>query len=312
MVSLLLFVQSPLVQFSDALGVDAGDIARGAFRVAMIWLGAWIAWVLVRIAAKRIIDRVDDGDPNFSSSREKRGQTIAQILRSAGRVVILLLAGLLTLNQFIEIGPLLAGVGVLGLAVSFGAQSLVKDVFTGFFMLMEEQFAVGDVIEAGGKSGVVERITLRVVQLRDLRGVVHVIPNGEIKAVSNMTYGWSRAVVDISVGYGEDINRTLDVIRDEAARFEQDPEWKPLFDGGVELLGVEDLGDNAVVVRVLLRTVAGKQWGAAREFRRRIKNRFDREGIEIPFPQRTVHVRAPDGRTLDQATIEAAGRAGGA
>ena len=129
--------------------------------------------------------------------REKRGRTIAQLLRSVGRVVIVTIAVLLTFNVFINIAPILAGAGILGLAVSFGAQSLVRDIISGFFILLENQFAVGDVIEAAGKSGVVERMTLRVVVLRDLEGTMHVIPNGEMKVVSNKTRGWSRAVVDI-------------------------------------------------------------------------------------------------------------------
>lgn len=301
-----------LQQVLDLLKLDAATLIRTGARVGGIWLAAWLAWRVVRLAAGRIVSAVDDGDPNVTTAAEKRGQTIAQLLRSAGRVVILVLASLLTLNIFIDIGPLLAGVGVLGLAVSFGAQSLVKDIISGFFILFENQFAVGDVIEAGGKSGVVERMTLRVVQLRDLRGAVHVIPNGEIKVVSNMTTGWSRAVVDVGVGYGEDIDRVLAVLRDELARFREDEAWRDQFDLEPELLGVEELADNAVVLRVLLRMMPGRQWAAAREFRRRVKNRFDREGIEIPFPQRTVHVRAPDGQPVDQATLDAAARAGGA
>ncbi len=308
----LLPVPEFIARFFDFIGVEPAQAARGAVRVAIIWVGAWLTWWVVRVAARRILMGADDHDPHASSAREKRGQTLAQILRSAGRVVILLLAVLLTFNQFIDIGPLLAGVGVLGLAISFGAQSLVKDIFTGFFMLLENQFAVGDVIEAGGKSGTVERITLRVVQLRDLRGVVHIIPNGEIKVVSNMTTGWSRAVVDVSVGYSEDIDRVLHVIRDEASQFQGEPQWRGVLDGGIEVLGVESLADSSVVVRVLLRTSPGNQWAAGREFRRRLKKRFDQERIEIPYPQRTVHVRAPEGVVLDPATIEAAGQAGGA
>ncbi len=308
----LLLIPTFIARFFEFIGIEAAEGARGAVRVGLIWFCAWVAWWLVRVAARRILVTADDHDPNSSSMREKRGTTLAQILRSAGRVVILLLAILLTFNQFIDIGPLLAGVGVLGLAISFGAQSLVKDIFTGFFMLLENQFAVGDVIEAAGKSGTVEHISLRVVQLRDLRGVVHIIPNGEIKVVSNMTTGWSRAVIDIGVSYGEDIDRVLKVIRDEGDQFQNEPEWRAVLDGGIEVLGIENLADSSIVVRILLRTRPGSQWAAAREFRRRLKNRFDHERIEIPYPQRTVHVRAPDGQVLDQATIEAAAQAGGA
>jgi len=253
---------------------------------------------------------VDDGDDSVVTLRERRGQTISQLLRSVGRVVIFAIALLLTFNVFIDIGPILAGAGILGLAVSFGAQSLVKDVISGFFILFENQFAIGDVIEAGGKSGVVEKMSLRVVILRDLKGVMHVIPNSEIKVVSNMTRGWSRAVVDVGVAYAEDVDRALSVVRDEAAQFSTDRVWGGQLDGPVEVPGVEQLGESAVVIRTLLRTQPGSQWNVAREFRRRIKNRFDREGIEIPYPQRRVHVRVEGSASADDVA-SAAGAAGG-
>ena len=164
-------------------------------------------------------------------------------------------------------------------------------MIAGFFILMENQFAVGDVIEAAGKSGTVERMTLRVAVLRDVRGVLHVIPNGQIATVSNLTRSWSRAVVEVGVGYATDVDRAIDVFKDELSRFRAEPAWTSRFAGDSEVLGVEDLGEHSVVIRSLLRTVPGAQWEVAREFRRRIKNRLDAEGIEMPYPQRTVHVR---------------------
>jgi small conductance mechanosensitive channel len=202
-----------------------------------------------------------------------------------------MVALLLSLNIFFDIGPLLAGAGILGLAFSFGAQSLVKDIISGFFILLENQFTVGDVIETAGKSGTVERMTLRVVMLRDLRGVLHIIPNGQMTVVSNQTRGWARAVVEVGVGYDVDVDRALDVIGDEAATFGKDQVWEHRLDGVPEVLGVESFTDNAVIIRTILRTLPGEQWAAAREFRRRLKTRLDREGIEIPYPQRVVQVR---------------------
>jgi small conductance mechanosensitive channel len=225
------------------------------------------------------------------TAAEKRGHTLAQLVKSVGRIVILVIAALAIIGQFLPIGPVLAAGGILGLAVSFGAQSLVKDVIAGFFILMENQFAVGDVIEAGGKSGVVERMTLRVAMLRDLRGVLHVIPNGQIATVSNLTRSWSRAVIEIGVGYGTDIDHAIAVFKDELALFRAEDKWASRFAGDSEVVGVEDLGEHAVVIRTLIRTAPGAQWDVAREFRRRIKKRLDAEAIEIPFPQRTVHVR---------------------
>lgn len=281
-----------LQRLSELLHIELADLVRALIRLVVIWAMAWVSWRVIRIIAARIVRAVDDGDDSRLSLAEKRGQTVAQLLRSVGRIVLILIATLLSLDIFFDIGPLLAGAGILGLAFSFGAQSLVKDVISGFFILIENQFAVGDVIEAGGKSGVVERMTLRVVMLRDLRGVLHIIPNGQIGTVSNQTRGWARAVVEVGVAYEVDVDRALTVFRDEAERFGRDPAWTARLDGAPEVLGVESLADSAVVIRTLLRTQPGEQWGAAREFRRRLKMRLDREGIEIPYPKRSVHVRS--------------------
>jgi small conductance mechanosensitive channel len=299
-----------LSRLSQIFGVDGEAAIRAGVRVTIIWLLAWLAYRLVRLAAQRIEAAVDDGDDSITTLRERRGKTISQLLRSVGRVVILLIALLATFNMFIDVGPVLAGAGILGLAISFGAQSLVKDIISGFFILSENQFAVGDVIEAAGKSGVVEKMTLRVVVLRDLEGRMHIVPNGEIKVVSNMTRGWSRAVVDVGVSYEEDVDRALAVVRDEAAQFSTDKAWNSQLDGAVEVPGVEALGDSAVKIRILIRTQPGSQWNAAREFRRRILKRLEHEGIEIPFPQRTVRVKVEGGPSPQDAVTVAAASGG--
>ena len=280
-----------LQRIAEMLRIDAAEVARSGARVLGIWILAVIAFRVVGLLARRIERTVDDGDDATLTTRERRGQTIAQLLRSMGRVVIVAVAVLLTFNVFIDIGPILAGAGILGLAVSFGAQSLVKDVISGFFILIENQFGIGDVVEAAGKTGTVEKMTLRVVVLRDVYGVMHVIPNSEIKVVSNKTRGWSRAVVDVGVGRDVDIDNALDVVRDEAGRFSADPRWKHELDGPVEVLGIESVSDSSVVIRSLIRTRPGSQWSAGREFRRRMKSRLFREGIEVPYP-----VRPPAGK----------------
>jgi moderate conductance mechanosensitive channel len=295
-------------RIASLLRIDGEIATRNALRVLGIWVLAWFAHRVVRLAANRIEQSVDDGDDSITTLREKRGRTISQLLRSVGRVVIITIAILLTFNVFINIAPILAGAGILGLAVSFGAQSLVRDVISGFFILLENQFAVGDVIEAGGKSGVVERMTLRVVVLRDLEGTMHVVPNGEVKVVSNRTRGWARAVVDIAVPYSEDVDRILGVVRDEAAQFSTDPVWGLQLDGPVEVLGIEELRDNSVLMRTLLKTQPGSQWNVAREFRRRLKIRFDREAIESPIQQRRVQVTIKGG--AESESIAAAAGAG--
>ncbi len=280
--ALFLSVQEIIATIAEHLRLDGGELVRRLVQVAAIWSLAWAGLRVIRIAARRIEAAVNDGDPRITTIREKRGITIAQLLRTVGRGLVVVLAVLLTLNLFIEIGPLLAGAGILGLAISFGAQSLVKDFLSGFFFLLENQFAIGDVIEAGGKAGVVEHITLRVVVLRDVEGIRHIIPNGEIKAVSNRTAGWARAVVDVAVGPAESVERAIEVTRDEVSRLAQDEEWLLMLDGAPEVWGVEAIGDNRVVVRAVARTQPGAQWGVARELRRRLKVRFDAEGIRLP------------------------------
>jgi len=188
----------------------------------------------------------------------------------------------------VELAPLLAGAGVVGLAVSFGAQSLVKDVISGLFMLFENQFGVGDVIRIEGVSGTVEKMTLRVVVLRDVHGTVHIVPNGQITKVSNLTRSWARVVLDVGVAYKEDTDRVMAVLRDIGQQLYADESWKPLLVEPVEVPGIEMFADSAVNIRVMVKTLPLKQWDVARELRRRIKLRFDQEGIEIPFPHQTV------------------------
>jgi moderate conductance mechanosensitive channel len=309
-VPLLPSLTDVIERIAEILRVDGETALRMGLRVLGIWLLAWLGLRAVRLIARRIEMSVDDGDDSVTTLREKRGRTISQLLRSVGRVVIITIAILLTFNVFINIAPILAGAGILGLAISFGAQSLVRDIISGFFILLENQFAVGDVIDAAGKSGVVERMTMRVVVLRDLEGTMHVIPNGEIKVVSNKTRGWARAVVDITVPFTEDVDRILDLLRDEAEQFSKDPVWSVQLDGPVEVLGVEELRDNSLVIRTLLKTQPGSQWSVAREFRRRLKKRFDRETVETPFQQRRVHVtvKGPNGEAV--GTTVGAGAAG--
>lgn len=311
---LLLAVPDWIRRVAGLLEVDAALLMRQMLQILVIWLFCYAGIRAIGLVAHRIEKAGDDGDDSTRLDREKRAYTIAQLLRSVGRVALIGLSILLSLNVFMDIGPLLAGAGILGLAVSFGAQSLVKDIISGFFYLMESQFGVGDVIEVAGKSGVVEQMTLRMVVLRDIHGAVHMIPNSQITTVTNMTRTWARAVIDVGVAYGTRVEEAMRVIEDEARLLTGDPAWHTRFDGPAEVVGVERLDENQVTIRVLLRTHAGQQWAAAREFRRRIKSRLDREGIEIPFPQRTIHLRneesefRPAGLTANPAAGGFAGR----
>jgi small conductance mechanosensitive channel len=254
---------------------------------------AWVALRVIKAIARRIVEHADDGDDSSVSEAERRGATIAQLVRGVGKVGVYCVTTLLALNVFVNIGPLLAGAGILGLAFSFGAQSLVKDVIAGFFILVENQFGVGDVIEIAGKSGSVERMTLRVTVLRDGEGTMHVIPNSAITTVSNKTRRWARAVVDLGVSYQDDVDKVIEVLRSEATKFATDPDWKSRLDGEPEILGVEQLGDRAVIIRSQIKTLPGAQWEVARELRRRFKSRLVLEGLENPVLQRVVELRSP-------------------
>lgn len=277
----LLAMPDFITRIADLLDVDPQVVLRRLLTLVGIWALAWLGDRLVRLLARRIERAVDDGDDNTMTMQEKQGRTVAQLLRSVGRLLIIALALLMTLNQFINIGPILAGAGILGLAVSFGAQSLVKDVINGFFMLVENSISVGDTVDIAGKTGTVERVTLRVVRLRDVDGTLHIIPNGQISTVSNQTRGWSRAVVDVTVAYESDLDRALAVFKEEAVRFAADPGWAKLLDGPPEVLGVQQLAERGITIRTLLRTHPGKQWEVARGFRFRMLERLGRERIAI-------------------------------
>lgn len=254
----------------------------GAFTIAA--LAYWALGAILR-RVERSVER--DG---MITLQEQRTKTMVSLMRSVGTVLIaiLLLFGILGAVGY-DLRPLLAGAGVIGLAVSFGAQSLVKDVISGLFILLENQFGVGDVVRIEGVSGAVERMTLRVVVLRDVQGVVHIVPNGEIKKVSNLTRGWSRVVLDVGVAYKEDPDRVMEVMRDEGRKLWEDPQWRPLMLEEAQVPGIESFGESGVNVRMWLKVLPLKQWDVAREVRRRLKYRFDAEGIEIPFPHQTVY-----------------------
>jgi small conductance mechanosensitive channel len=285
-----LSLQSVIDAALSFFGLTPLEVRHALSSLITIWFVTWLAWQLVKRIAKRIGAVADDHHADTITLREKRARTIAQLLRSAGRGALIALGVFLTLRVFIDITPLLGISAAVGVAVGFGAQSLMKDYLNGFFILFESQFVVGDVIEAAGKSGTVERLTLRMVRIRDLDGTVHVIPNGQITTLSNKTRGWSRAVVDIGVSYDNDIDRAIAALQEEAERISTDQLWVPRFDAPPEVLGVESFGDNGVTIRILLRTKPGLQGEVAREFRRRVLIRLERDGIKGARAQQTIAV----------------------
>lgn len=265
-------------------------LINSALRILLVVALAWVAFRALGVLTRRVERAVSAGDAGTISFQEQRAKTLVGLLRSVGIVFILLIALFMILEGLgVNIGPLLAGAGVIGLAISFGSQSLVKDIISGLFILFENQFGVGDVIRVADVSGAVERMTLRVVVLRDIHGTVHVIPNGEITRVSNLTRLWSRAVLEIGVAYKEDADHVMEVMRDVGRGMWEDPEWRPLLVEEITVPGIESFGDSSVNIRIMAKTIPLKQWDVARELRRRLKRRFDEERIEIPFPHRTFY-----------------------
>jgi small-conductance mechanosensitive channel len=245
------------------------ELTATGLRVLAAFVVGWLAFWALKLLLRRIERSIEPSESGLLTVQEQRSKTLLSLVRSIGIVVIIVLMIFMVLGALgINLGPLLAGAGVIGLAVSFGAQSLVKDVISGLFILFENQYGVGDVIRLDtGISGSVERMTLRVVVLRDVFGVVHIVPNGEIKRVSNLTRTWSRAVLDVGVAYKEDADRVMEVMREVGQEMREDPEWKHFLVEDVTVPGIESFGESSVNIRIMAKTVPLKQWDVARELR---------------------------------------------
>jgi small conductance mechanosensitive channel len=217
-------------------------------------------------------------------------RTLAPLARKTVRTIVMIAAGMMILGQLgVEVAPILAGVGVLGLAVGFGAQTLVKDIITGVFMLLEDTLAVGDIVKLGDSGGVVEAINIRTVRLRDVAGNVHTIPFSSIGTVMNMSKDYSRWVIDAAVAYREDVEEVIGVLKEVGEELRADPEFQQDILEPIEILGLDRFDESAVVVRARLLTRPSQQFRVGREYNRRMKKAFDEKGIEIPFPHRTVY-----------------------
>ena len=266
-----------------------GGVVASAARILGILIGAWLligaAQRSIRALRVRIASRMNDREA------VKRAETLGRVFRYLSAVVVSLLAGILVLSELgVSVAPILGAAGVVGLAVGFGAQSVVKDFFTGFFILLENQIRQGDVVQLGEHAGLVEEVTLRYVQLRDYDGHVHFVPNGTITTVVNMARGHAQAVVDIGVGYGTDLDGAMALMHEVAADMRRDPAHAARILGDLEMAGVERWADSSVVLRARLRVAPLEQWTVRREYLRRLKYAFDHAGIEIPFPQVTLHM----------------------
>lgn len=226
----------------------------------------------------------------------QRADTIGALLKSIATFVVWTIATLMALGELgLNLGPLIAGAGIVGVALGFGAQNLVRDFLSGIFMIAEDQFGVGDIVDAGEATGVVEAVTLRSTRLRDVNGTVWHIPNGAISRIGNKSQQWSRAVIDIEVAYDTDLEKARGAILEVANEVAADEAWQAVILEPPEVWGVEALGADGISIRLVIKTVPAQQFAVAREVRARIKDRFDADGIEIPFPQRVVWHRGDAG-----------------
>lgn len=264
-----------------------GLAAATGLRIVIILVAAWVLVAVlqrgIRTLRIRIANRMDDRES------VKRAETLGRVFRYLVAVIVSLVAGMLVLSELgVSVAPILGAAGVAGIAVGFGAQSLVKDYFTGFFLLIENQIRQGDVVKLGDHAGAVEEVTLRYVQLRDYDGHVHFVPNGMITTVVNMSRGHAQAVVDIGVAYKEDLDQVMRLMCAVADELRADPAHAARILDAFELAGVERWADSAVVIRGRFRVAPLEQWTVRREYLRRLKYAFDHHGIEIPFPHLTV------------------------
>lgn len=264
------------------------DLGLQATKFVVVIVVALIVLRLVKTAIERVGKRMQQRGSTIDD--QKRVETLTRVLKYVANVVVLLLGALIALGTIgISIAPVLAAAGVVGLAVGFGAQSLVKDYFTGIVLLIENQIRAGDFIEVGGKSGTVENVTLRYVRMRDAHGNVHFVPNGQIDSVTNSTMDFAYAVIDVGIAYKEDVEGAIQVMQKVGSELTEDPEWGAKITEPMSTFGVQELADSAVIVRVRFKTTPGDQWAIRREYNKRIKAAFDNVGIEIPFPHVTMY-----------------------
>lgn len=303
-VALDLFGNDTVAQVADVI------IGKPLAVTVLLVLGLLVRWALHKVV-DRLVASAEDGvlpdrvtrlpkrgkavhavaarDAATQTRRVQRAKTMGDLLKSVITGILVAIVGTMVLSELgVNIAPIIASAGIVGVALGFGAQSLVKDFLSGIFMIFEDQYGVGDVVDVGEATGTIEAVSLRVTRLRDLNGTVWYVPNGEILRVGNMSQNWSRAVVDVNVAYGEDLVRVQEVLRDVSHGMWEDDDFRNVVIEEPEVTGVEVLAADSVTLRVMVKTAPMEQWGVARELRQRIKARFDHEGIEIPFAQRVV------------------------
>jgi small conductance mechanosensitive channel len=282
-----------LTTFED-FGKNVGTwSAEHLVRIGLIILGAFAATRVVRVVIPRMLQRAilrRDAEGTVITELEKREKTLENVVIGAINSTLALIAFFIVLTELgINVGPLLAGAGIAGIAIGFGAQTLIRDLIAGAFVIMEDQYRVGDVVNIAGVGGLVEDINLRRTVLRDLDFIVHVIPNGEVRVASNYTKEKSRVNLNISVAYKEDLDRCIAILNKIGQEMKDDPYWGELMNEPIKVLRIDHFGDSGIDIKVLGETKPIRQWDVAGEYRRRVKRTFDEEGIEIPFPHRTLY-----------------------
>jgi small conductance mechanosensitive channel len=265
---------------------------KSGLHVALIVLLAYGAIRIAGTVVTHLEDQLSRDPGPGGAERAKRARTMGRLIRNVANTVVSVIATLMVLHEFnINILPVLTGAGIAGLAVGFGAQTLVRDVISGFFLIFEDQVRVGDVATINGTSGLVEAINLRTIVLRDVAGTVHVFPNGAVQQMSNQTKDFSYAVIDMGVAYKEDTDAVTNVMMEVAEAMRGDPACGPNMLEPIEIMGVDAFAASQVTIKARLKTVPLKQWEIGREYRRRLKKAFDERGIEIPFPHMSVYFR---------------------
>ena len=312
---------------NQALATIADWLIGKPLAVTMIILvGLVIRWLLHRVV-DRVVRQASEGglgdkvsrfsfgkaaeateaqNAIASARRTQRAQTMGDLLKSIITGLLVAIIGTMVLSEVgVNIAPIIASAGIVGVAIGFGAQSLVKDFFSGIFMIVEDQFGVGDVVDVGEAIGTIEAVTLRVTRLRSLDGTVWYVPNGEILRVGNLSQNWSRAVIDVGIAYDSDIVHAKKVLAEVGESLWDDDDFRDLLIEQPEVTGVEGLGADSVDLRIMVKTAPLQNWAVARELRQRIKARFDAEGIEIPFAQRVVWHRDETAAAAEVAAKEA-------
>lgn len=291
------------------LGTFAAATGEAGLRIGLILAVGYLAIRFVRLGLRqleRVIILTNEAGEQVPGTAKKRAATLTGILRTIALAMIWAIVIIEILHQVgLDIRPILAGAGILGLAVGFGAQNLIRDLISGFFIILENQVQLGDVAVINGTGGLVESITFRIITLRDFSGVVHVFPNGTITTLSNMTMEWSAFVLDMGVAYKEDTDRVAEVMRQVGEDLREDPQFRDKFVSPIEIVGVDNFADSAVVIRIRIKTRPLEQWTVGREYRRRVKQAFDARGIEIPFPHRTLYMgeASPPFKVQASATV---------